>query len=165
MTAVLPLHLSIQYADTTLITELTRSRIRRWVRSAQRGPAEFTIRFVDEEEGRTLNLTYRGKDYATNVLTFSYNEDLPPQVAAELPDSADIVLCSQILQKEAVEQHKPLIAHAAHLIVHGVLHAHGYDHEDPAEAEEMETLEVDVLRSLGFPDPYQLPTSHKLEKN
>jgi probable rRNA maturation factor len=112
-------------------------------------PAELAVRFVDAEEGRMLNREYRGKDYATNVLTFAYSEDENSEVT-----QADIILCTDVLQREAKERDIPLETHAAHLVVHGVLHAQGYDHETDREAEEMEGLETDILTGLGFPDPY-----------
>lgn len=143
------LALSVQYADPSLKETLTRPLIRRWVQAALFAPAEFAIRFVDAEEGRTLNRDYRGKDYATNVLTFAYTEDEEDEVTR-----ADIVLCTEVLQREATEQDKPLEAHAAHLIVHGVLHAQGYDHESDDEAAEMEGLETEILVGLGYRDPY-----------
>jgi len=143
------LTLSVQYADPTLKEIVPRTQIRRWIAAALFAPAELTIRFVDAEEGKTLNRDYRGKDYATNVLTFAYTEDEDSEVT-----QADIILCSDVLEKEAAEQKKPLIDHAAHLIVHGVLHAQGYDHEDDTEAEEMEALEIEILATLGFANPY-----------
>jgi len=143
------LTLSVQYADPRLKESVPRPQIRRWIQAALFAPAELTIRFVDAEEGRTLNREYREKDYATNVLTFAYTEDEDAEVT-----QADIILCTDVLEKEALEQNKPLLDHAAHLIVHGVLHAQGYDHEDEEEATEMETLETDILAGLGFADPY-----------
>lgn len=122
--------------------------IEAWIAPALFADAQLNVRFVGEEESRTLNRTYRGKDYATNVLTFSYAE------SEDDPVAADIVLCCPVVEKEAKDQKKPLQAHYAHLIVHGALHAQGYDHEDPADAEEMEGIETQVLADLGFPDPY-----------
>jgi len=142
------LSLAVQYPDPRLRDQLARPQLRRWVQAALLAPAELTIRFVDAEEGRALNHEYRGKDYATNVLTFPYTE------SADEPTRADIVLCSDVLQKEAAEQHKTLPEHAAHLVVHGVLHAQGYDHEDDEEAAEMEQLEIEILAQLGFANPY-----------
>ncbi|NDC07986.1 MAG: rRNA maturation RNase YbeY [Oxalobacteraceae bacterium] len=142
------LTLSVQYADQRLVDSLPRPEIRRWVKAAQFAPAELVIRFVDDREGRTLNREYRGKDYATNVLTFAYDD-------AELAmanDSvrADIVLCVDVLLREAQEQAISVVQHAAHLIVHGVLHAQGYDHEADDEAAEMEALEDEILVGLGM---------------
>lgn len=147
------LSLSVQQADRRLAEVIARTDIRRWVQAAQFAPAELTIRFVGEAEGRELNRDYRGKDYATNVLTFAYAEG--EEVADEDPVQADIVLCIDVLLKEAAERNIPVLQHAAHLIVHGVLHAQGYDHEDDDEAAEMEGLEAEILEGLGFPDPYR----------
>jgi probable rRNA maturation factor len=126
---------------------LTRGNVRDWVRMALAGPAEISVRVVGEDEGRALNLQYRGKDYATNVLTFDYAQ--APVVMA------DLVLCGPVVQREALEQGKPLVNHYAHLLVHGTLHAQGYDHEaGETEALEMEALEILLLGAMGFPNPY-----------
>jgi len=146
------LELDVQYPDTRLEAELTPELVERWVRGALLGPAELAIRFVDADEGQTLNREYRGKDYATNVLTFAYNEGA--EIADDEPTQADIVLCTDVLQREADEQKKTVEEHAAHLVVHGVLHAQGFDHETDEEAEEMEQLERDIMEALGYPDPY-----------
>jgi len=149
---MLTLDLPVQYGDELKAAArktLPKERdIAAWIAPALFADAQLNVRFVGEEEGRTLNRTYRGKDYATNVLTFSYAE------SAEDPVSADIVLCCTVVEKEAKEQKKPLLAHYAHLIVHGALHAQGYDHEDAADAKEMEGIETEILRDLGFSDPY-----------
>jgi len=142
------LTLTVQNADPRLTTQVPRAAIRRWVQAALFFDAELTVRFVTEKEGRTLNRSYRDKDYATNVLTFNYHE------SEEQATHADIVLCSDVLMRESEEQNITLEQHAAHLIVHGVLHAQGYDHENDEDAVEMETLETDILVSLGFPNPY-----------
>ena len=147
------LSLSVQYPDNRLESLLTRPKIRRWVKAALFAPAELAIRFVNEEEGRTLNRDYREKDYATNVLTFAYNEG-EEELADDEPTRADIILCTEVLEKEAAEQGKSVEQHAAHLIVHGVLHAQGYDHLDDEEATEMEDLETEILATLGISDPY-----------
>lgn len=147
------LSLSVQFADRRLAADLPRPQIRRWVQAALLAPAELTIRIVDAGEGRALNRDYRGKDYATNVLTFAYADGAP--VDDDEPVRADIVLCTDVLLKEAAEQGLPVAQHAAHLVVHGVLHAQGYDHEDDDEAAEMEQLETEILAGLGLPDPYQ----------
>jgi probable rRNA maturation factor len=141
------LSLSVQYAVEAEGVP-TRPRFRRWVQAALEGDAEITLRLVDEEEGRALNRDYRGKDYATNVLTFVY-DDLP-YVAG------DIVICPAVVAREAREQGKALDAHYAHLTVHGVLHLQGYDHENDAEAEEMERRETQIVTKLGYSDPYRV---------
>lgn len=126
----------------------SRARMARWMRAALECNGEFTVRFVDEEEGRMLNNQYRHKDYATNVLTFEY---------PELDDGgvmSDIVICPAVLERQAAEQNKPFVDHLAHLLVHGVLHAQGYDHLNEEEAEEMEGRETEILMGLGFPNPY-----------
>lgn len=152
MSAKNKLSLSVQYADPRLEAVATRARLRRWVQASLLGPAELTIRFVDAGEGRVLNRDYRGKDYATNVLTFAYNEG--ETIAADEPTRADIILCTDVLEQEAAEQGKTVEEHTAHLVVHGVLHAQGYDHDDDEDAAEMEQLERDILEALGYPDPY-----------
>ena len=144
------LTLSVQYADTRLQEILPRPLLRRTVQAALYFPAELTLRFVDAEEGQVLNRDYRGKDYATNVLTFAYTEDEDAEVT-----QADIILCTDVLQREADEQKKSVLEHAQHLIVHGVLHAQGYDHETDEEADEMEALEIEILAGLGLSNPYQ----------
>jgi probable rRNA maturation factor len=147
------LTLSVQYPDPRLKDTVTRPLVRRWIQAALFAPAELTIRFVDKEEGQVLNRDYRGKDYATNVLTFAYTEDMESEVT-----QADIILCTDVLEKEAAEQGKSVVDHTAHLIVHGVLHAQGYDHEDEEEANEMEGLEVEILATLGLKNPYATAT-------
>ena len=147
------LSLSVQYPDPRLQESITRPKVRRWVQAALLAPAELTIRFVDAEEGRALNRDYRGKDYATNVLTFAYNEG-EEELPNDAPTQADIILCTDVLEREAAEQKKTVEQHTAHLIVHGVLHAQGYDHLDDEEAAEMEGLETEILAKLGVADPY-----------
>ena len=146
------LALSVQYPDPRLQAALTRPMLRRWVQAALFAPAELTIRFVGAAEGQALNRDYRAKDYATNVLTFAYNEG--EDIADDAPTQADIILCTDVLEKEAAEQNKTVEEHAAHLIVHGVLHAQGYDHMDDEEAAEMEGIETELLATLGYADPY-----------
>ncbi|AVR95313.1 rRNA maturation RNase YbeY [Pseudoduganella armeniaca] len=146
------LTLSVQYADPRLQETITRPALRKWVKAALFAPAELTIRFVDAAEGQELNREYRGKDYATNVLTFAYNEG--EEIAEDEPTRADIILCTDVLQREAAEQSKTVEEHTAHLVVHGVLHAQGYDHEDDDEADEMEGIETEILLALGYADPY-----------
>ena len=145
MSAKNKLSLSVQYADPRLKDILPRPLLRRWVQAALDAPAQLNLRFVDAEEGRALNRDYRAKDYATNVLTFEYGEETV---------EADIILCTDVLIAEAAEQKKTIEEHTAHLVVHGVLHAHGYEHEDDEEADEMEKIEAAILAKLGFPNPY-----------
>ncbi|AMC36591.1 rRNA maturation RNase YbeY [Janthinobacterium sp. B9-8] len=114
--------------------------------------AEITFRIVDTEEGQQLNRDYRGKDYATNVLTFTFDDDMPD--VPDLPLLGDIVFCAQVVEKEALEQNISLSDHYAHLTIHGVLHLQGYDHLEEDEALEMEALETRLLASLGISDPY-----------
>jgi len=126
---------------------------RRWAAAAAQGRikrADLAIRLVDAKEGRALNRHYRGKDYATNVLSFPV--ELPKGVV--LPLLGDLVICAPVVAREALEQGKPLAAHYAHLTVHGVLHLLGMDHDDEREADAMEQLERDILANLGLPDPY-----------
>jgi probable rRNA maturation factor len=150
MAAKNKLSLSVQYPDPRLQELLTRPLLRKTVQAALFFPAELTLRFVDAEEGRALNREYRGKDYPTNVLTFAYTEDTDAEVT-----QADIIFCTDVLEKEAAEQNKTVIQHAQHLVVHGVLHAQGYDHEEDEEAEEMEALEIEILAGLGLENPYK----------
>lgn len=152
MTRRLPeLSLSVQYAckDAALPS---RPQVRRWVRAALSTsgdlPAEVTVRFVDAEEGQVLNRDYRHKDYATNVLSFVYE--------SESRVVGDLVVCLPVMLREAAEQGKSPEAHFAHLIVHGMLHLLGYDHETGAkDAARMEAKEREVLADLGYPDPYR----------
>lgn len=124
-----------------------RAQVRRWVRAAQELPLQGTVRFVDADEGRTLNHGYRGKDYATNVLSFVY--------ASSPVVMGDLVVCLPVVLREAQEQGKPVAAHLAHLIVHGMLHLQGYDHETgEQDAARMEAKEREVLARFGIPDPY-----------
>lgn len=146
-----PLDLSLQFGRFAGAAAhravLQRAAVARWVGHALAKPGELSVRVVGEDEGRALNLQYRGKDYATNVLTFDYTRD--PVVAA------DLVLCGPVVEREAREQGKSLEAHYAHLVVHGTLHAQGYDHETgERDALEMEALEILLLGSLGFANPY-----------
>lgn len=126
---------------------LPRTQVTRWIRHALERDGEITVRIVDAAEGQSLNREYRHKDYATNVLTFDYTQE--PVVCA------DLVLCAPIVEREAHEQGKDLQAHYAHLIVHGTLHAQGWDHETSEEdAEAMEAQEIAILAKLGFDNPY-----------
>ena len=145
------LTLALQVADPTARPVLPRHRVARWLRAALASPAELTVRVVDEEEGRALNRDFRGKDQATNVLTFDY-ERTPVVVA-------DIVLCAPVVEHEASEQGLALEAHYAHLLVHGALHAQGFDHEAEADALAMEARESRIVVGLGFADPYASSTT------
>ena len=118
----------------------------KWARAALVGGGEVTIRLVDADEGQTLNNEYRGKDYATNVLSFPY--DTEPVVMG------DLVICPSVVAREAAEQNKPLAAHYAHLTVHGMLHLQGWDHENYDDAQAMENEEKEILAAMGYPDPY-----------
>ena len=140
------LTLSLQFADNTHRDQLPRHKVARWIRAALELDGEITVRIVGEEEGRRLNLDFRQKDYATNVLTFDYTHE--PVV------TADLVICAPVIAREAQEQGKTLQAHYAHMLVHGTLHAQGYDHEVGDEAECMEAQERSLLTQLGFADPY-----------
>lgn len=140
------LSLAVQYgcADAQLPD---RSQVRRWVRAALETDVQATIRFVDAKEGRTLNRDFRGKDYATNVLTFVYETQ---------PVLGDLVICTAVVRREAKEQGKLFKAHLAHMVVHGMLHLQGYDHETgAADAARMETRERAILARFGIPDPYR----------
>jgi probable rRNA maturation factor len=143
------LKLTVQFPDKRLQKKLPKELIKKAVKAALFAPAELTIRFVDAVEGKSLNHDFRSKNYATNVLTFAYTEDIDAEVTL-----ADIILCTDILQQEAAAQKKSIIDHTLHLIVHGVLHAQGYDHENDRDAKEMEGLEADILSTLGISNPY-----------
>jgi probable rRNA maturation factor len=140
------LSLSLQFADARHRALLPRHRVLRWLRAALEGPAEFTVRIVDADEGQALNRDFRGKDYATNVLTFDYQHE--PVVVA------DLVLTAPVVEAEARDLGVDIAAHYAHLLVHGALHAQGYDHEADDEAAAMEARETQLLLGLGLHDPY-----------
>lgn len=141
------LHLAVQYACTDERLP-DRAQLRRWTRAAQEKPLAATVRFVGLAEGRRLNRDYRGRDYATNVLSFVYEDG----AAA----SGDLVVCLPVVLREAREQKKPAKAHLAHMIVHGMLHLQGYDHETgKRDAVRMEVREREILARFGIPDPYQ----------
>ncbi|OYT85549.1 MAG: rRNA maturation RNase YbeY [Burkholderiales bacterium PBB6] len=146
--AALPeLTLSLQFADPTHRALLPRHKVIRWMRAALENPGEIAVRIVGAEEGQTLNREYRQKDYATNVLTFDYEH--APVV------QADLILCAPVVEREAAELGISVADHYAHLLVHGTLHAQGYDHEDDGEeAEAMEARETAILLGLGLADPY-----------
>ena len=146
------LTLSLQFGDLKDAARhraaLPRHTVVRCIRHALDADAEITVRIVDADEGQALNRDYRGKDYATNVLTFDY--------ATEPVVMADLVLCAPVVAKEAKEQKKTLAAHYAHLLVHGTLHAQGWDHEtSEADAEAMEAREIEILAGLGLKNPYR----------
>ena len=149
-----PVHLDVSVSHAAPRAGVPASAsFRKWVAAALKGrirEADLAIRIVDEREGCALNRHYRGKDYATNVLSFP--AELPEGV--KLPLLGDLVLCAPVVAREAAEQGKPVAAHYAHLTVHGVLHLLGWDHEDDKDAEAMEQLEREVLAELGLPDPY-----------
>lgn len=131
----------------------TEEQIVQWATAAvqpEGDEVEMTVRIVDEAESHELNLTYRGKDRPTNVLSFPF--ECPDEV--ELLLLGDLVICRQVVEREAAEQEKPLMAHWAHMVVHGSLHLLGYDHIEDNEAEEMESLETQIMQGLGFDDPY-----------
>lgn len=170
------LALSVQHEPDAGACPADRAQLRRWARAALERDAELTLRFVGVREGRALNAQYRGRDYATNVLTFAYDD--PADVGAEPstqsslepsagrnagrgqpraggPVQADIVICLAVLVREARSLKVPLRDHLAHLVIHGVLHAQGMDHEDDREAREMQARETALLRRFRIPDPYR----------
>lgn len=179
------LSLTVQYACSAQNLP-TRAQLRRWVRIALQRDVKMTLRIVDENEGRELNHHYRGKDYATNVLTFAYDD---VQISGATPGHSsglsknnhqvtgypapshstgsgqglqgeeglygDVVICAQVVAREAAAQHKSLFAHYAHLAIHAALHLQGYEHENDADAAAMEALETLLMLKLRYPDPYQ----------
>jgi probable rRNA maturation factor len=140
------LRLSLQFADASHRAVLSRHRVRRWLCASLAAPAELTVRVVGAAEGRALNREFRQQDHATNVLTFSYQQQ--PVVVA------DLVLAAPVVAREARAQGLDLVAHYAHLLVHGALHAQGMDHVKLRDAKRMQQRETDVLAALGFADPY-----------
>ena len=140
------LSLSLQFADKRHKDTLPRHKVARWIKAALDTDAEIAVRLVDAEEGQALNRDFRKKDYATNVLTFDYAQ--APMVMA------DLIICAPVIEQEAEEQGKTLEAHYAHMLVHGTLHAQGWDHMKKKEAEAMEAREREILAALGFEDPY-----------
>ncbi|MCV2356814.1 rRNA maturation RNase YbeY [Paucibacter sp. B2R-40] len=141
------LSLSLQFADPRHRALLARHKVARWMRAALELPGEITVRIVGAEEGQRLNLEFRGKDYATNVLTFDYRHE--PVV------TADLVICAEVVEREALEAGSDIAAYYAHMLVHGTLHAQGYDHEEDDEAACMEGRESEIMLGLGFADPYR----------
>ncbi len=149
-----PMTIELDLQQASSATNLPdEESFRRWAGLAlQDKPGhELTIRVVDEAESQSLNQQYRGKDYPTNVLSFP--ADLPPEL--NIPLLGDLVICAQVVEREAQEQHKPLQAHWAHMVIHGCLHLTGHDHIDDTEAEQMESLERQLLAQLGIADPYE----------
>jgi probable rRNA maturation factor len=140
------LALSLQFADPRHRALLPRHKVIRWIRAALESPAEITVRIVGADEGQRLNREFRSKDYATNVLTFDYADE--PVVLA------DLVICAEVVEREAAEAQIDIAAHYAHMLVHGTLHAQGYDHEADDEAACMERRESELMAALGFADPY-----------
>ncbi|MCW8331805.1 rRNA maturation RNase YbeY [Photobacterium sp. SDRW27] len=147
------IYLDLQYATESQAGMPTEVDFQHWLDAAItpfQADAEVTVRLVDEEESHALNHEYRGKDKPTNVLSFPF--EAPPGVELDL--LGDLIICRQVVEKEAKEQNKPLNAHWAHMVVHGSLHLLGYDHIDDNEAEEMESLETEIMVNMGFADPY-----------
>jgi probable rRNA maturation factor len=142
------LSLTVQYASSVQHLP-TRAQFRRWMKVALQHDAQITLRIVDEAEGRELNGNYRGKDYATNVLTFVYED---AESILQLL-CGDVVICAPVVEREAAAQHKDRLAHYAHLTLHAALHLQGYQHENDADAAEMEALEIAQMLKLGYPDP------------
>jgi probable rRNA maturation factor len=153
---MMSVHIDVQYAEASADPSEeppSESELQTWVQQALRDddPAQVSIRIVDEEESRSLNNLYRGKDKPTNVLSFPM--DVPEEF--KIPMLGDLVICAPVVEREAREQHKSSRAHWAHMVVHGMLHLQGYDHETDDEAREMETLEIQLLNELGFANPYE----------
>lgn len=152
---------TLDFENTSSVAIPEQTCFQGWVAAAVAATGEFSkpvnvsIRVVDEEESAELNLDYRGKDYPTNVLSFS--SDIPEAVVAMLDELplGDLVICAPVVTREAQEQGKAAENHWAHMVVHGVLHLSGLDHQDDAEAEQMETLETQILATLGIADPYE----------
>jgi probable rRNA maturation factor len=139
------LSLSVQYASNAKKLP-TRQQFRRWVKAALEQDVQIALRIVDEIEGRALNQSYRGKDYATNVLTFVYDDADPLY--------GDVVICAPVVAREAKEQSKDLLAHYAHLTLHAALHLQGYNHEKQRDADKMEARETALMIKLRYPAPY-----------
>lgn len=149
--SVLELDLQVATQDTSNLPSQTQ--LEEWVQVAlptMGNEFEVTIRIVDIEESQSLNHEYRGKDKPTNVLSFPF--EAPPGL--DLPLLGDLIICRQIVESEAKEQEKPVFNHWAHLVIHGILHLRGYDHIDDDDAEEMESMEIDLLKIFSIPNPY-----------
>ena len=151
------LSLSVQYAVGGMNLP-TRQQFRRWIKAALQRDVQIVLRIVDEIEGRALNKKFRGKDYATNVLTFAYEDTGQQSDTTELL-YGDIVICAPVVEQEAREQRKDVRAHYAHLALHATLHLQGYDHENEQDAATMEALETTLLAKLGYVDPYKVVES------
>ena len=165
------LSMQIQLGDGVNALPVGRQQLRRWAQAALQRDVALTLRFVSEPEGRALNLEFRDQDHATNVLTFQYPGDPVHQNVNNLqnshkvqnedqdlissPAQADVLICLAVVQAEAAEQNKPVHHHLAHLVIHGTLHAQGWDHQTDLEAQEMEALETQLLARFGIPDPYR----------
>lgn len=144
--------LSVQFASEA--DDLpSRAQVRRWVAAALEQPAEVTVRIVDADEARALNQDYRDKTYVPNVLTFEYGE-IGEDESGRSVLGGDVVICAPVVEREAREQGKPLSSHYAHMVIHGVLHLQGYDHVEPAEADNMESREAAILKRFHLPNPY-----------
>ena len=165
------LSMQIQLGDGVNTLPVGRQQLRRWAQAALQQDVALTLRFVSEPEGRALNLEFRDQDHATNVLTFQYPGDPVHQNVNNLqnshkfqngdqdlissPAQADVLICLPVVQAEAAEQNKSVHHHLAHLVIHGTLHAQGWDHENDIEAQEMEAMETQLLARFGIPDPYR----------
>lgn len=153
------IELDLQLASESTEGLPTEQQFQHWLNTTitQFQPqAELTVRIVDVEESHQLNHEYRGKDKPTNVLSFPF--EAPPGIELDL--LGDLIICRQVVEQEAKEQNKTLLAHWAHMVVHGSLHLLGYDHIDDAEAEEMEALETEIMMGMDFPDPYADEKAH-----
>jgi len=148
--------LAVQYASKSRLVP-SRAQLRRWICAALKREAVLTIRIVDEPEGRKLNREYRDKDYATNVLTFAYDDCMKKPLSGHSQVlCGDAVICAPVVEREAAAQHKELIAHYAHLTIHAALHLQGFDHMDENNAAAMESLETELMLKLRYPDPYRV---------
>jgi probable rRNA maturation factor len=149
------LSIAVQFASTAKHLP-ERAQVRRWALAAHRAShGEVTIRYVDEKEGRALNRDFRGKDYATNVLTFVHDSSLLT-AHSSLRYAADIVICAPVIAREAREQKKPVSAHHGHMVMHGMLHAQGFDHENDTDAAAMEAIEIATLKRFRIKNPYEV---------
>lgn len=143
--------------------EIEPRQLRRWIFASLEASARLTIRFVGRAEARQLNRQFRNHDYPTNVLTFNYDDEFSKlQGNQDLTIQADIVICMDVLVREARAQSKPLKDHLAHLVIHGTLHAQGWDHQTPAQAELMEYREIQLLKRFRIADPYQIPRRRQI---